>query len=894
MNPLTRGCWARSGATLALLSLAAGHAAALGLGRIAAQSALGEPLRAEIEVTSLSSDEAAGLRVRIAGPDAYRAAGVDYNPILSSARAALQRRPDGRTVLRLLSERAVQEPFVELILDLTWPSGHLVREYTLLIDPPSSPLPLLAAAPEAQTGAASTLPVVPRAPAPTTNLPPVPPGAVARRAPAAPVPRSTDAEPADARGTAGAKSPANSGSTPSSSAGDHYRVRPGDTLARIAERTRGPGVSLDQMLASLYRDNSGAFIDNNINRLRSGVLLKVPSTAEARTLSAEKARQTVQARSADFGAYRRGLAGVAGEARTEAPSRQASGSVEAAVEDRKRAGATSPDRLTLSKDASTVAAVADALASLQRERRDAEARLATLMRSIDDLKALAGQPAAGASSAASAPTVPTTAAAPSLPVLPRSSASEPVASPGRVGLPPALEPPASGAASAVGAASIPGGGLAASVPSARAAAKPLPVEPAPSGGLLSWLLDGNSFALALGALLLTLLLVAGVLRLRRRGGSISAETSFLDSGLKADSFFAASGGQHVDTRLPAGGSMSSGYSLSQLDAGGDVDPVAEADVYLAYGRDLQAEEILKDAMRSDPERLAIRTKLLEVYAKRRDTKGFEVLASQLHGLTEGRGDDWEKAQQLGRTIEADNPLYAPGGAPPRDSADDDEGPHEPLGVHTQPQADRPLAAFDATAPVDIDIDFGAGDESPAGGSAGLPPLAFDASPPSGEVTEVLPVEIMQRPAPATSTTPSASATPSTQVGHDLDFGSLDFDLPTAAAPPPVAPSPAPAPAPAAFDLPMEFDLSGISLDLDPLPTRAAHAPPAVAQAPDPDAIDFFADVAVGDPLQRKLALADELMQLGDSEGARDLLLEVVAAADGELKSRAEGMLARVG
>jgi pilus assembly protein FimV len=62
------------------------------------------------------------------------------------------------------------------------------------------------------------------------------------------------------------------------------------------------------------------------------------------------------------------------------------------------------------------------------------------------------------------------------------------------------------------------------------------------------------------------------------------------------------------------------YSLSQLDAIGDVDPVAEADVYLAYGRDLQAEEILKEAMRSSPERLAIRTKLLEVYAKRRDTK----------------------------------------------------------------------------------------------------------------------------------------------------------------------------------------------------------------------------------------------------------------------------------
>ena len=78
------------------------------------------------------------------------------------------------------------------------------------------------------------------------------------------------------------------------------------------------------------------------------------------------------------------------------------------------------------------------------------------------------------------------------------------------------------------------------------------------------------------------------------------------------------------------------YSLSQLDAIGDVDPVAEADVYLAYGRDLQAEEILKEAMRSNPERMAMRTKLLEVYAKRRDTKGFELLAGQLFALDRAR------------------------------------------------------------------------------------------------------------------------------------------------------------------------------------------------------------------------------------------------------------------
>ena len=130
------------------------------------------------------------------------------------------------------------------------------------------------------------------------------------------------------------------------------------------------------------------------------------------------------------------------------------------------------------------------------------------------------------------------------------------------------------------------------------------------------------------------------------------------------------------------------YSLSQLDAIGDVDPVAEADVYLAYGRDLQAEEILKEAMRSNPERLAIRTKLLEVYAKRRDIKGFELLATQLFALTRGEGEDWAKAQELGAQIDPENPMYRAGGTPERPLEGGEVA--EPLGASTLPQSIIPV------------------------------------------------------------------------------------------------------------------------------------------------------------------------------------------------------------
>jgi pilus assembly protein FimV len=134
---------------------------ALGLGRLAVQSALGEPLRAEIDVTSLTSEEAGSLRVRVAASEAYRAAGVDYNAVLSGTQVTLARRADGRPYLRLVSDRVVLEPFVDVILEMNWASGRLVREYTLLFDPPAAA----------------------RAPAPAPAPPPRPRPSRARRRP---------------------------------------------------------------------------------------------------------------------------------------------------------------------------------------------------------------------------------------------------------------------------------------------------------------------------------------------------------------------------------------------------------------------------------------------------------------------------------------------------------------------------------------------------------------------------------------------------------------------------------------------------------------------------------------------------------------------------------------
>ena len=150
----------------------------------------------------------------------------------------------------------------------------------------------------------------------------------------------------------------------------------------------------------------------------------------------------------------------------------------------------------------------------------------------------------------------------------------------------------------------------------------------------------------------------------------------------------AAAGLHASARLYASGLCARGTSSAGVVIRG-VDPVAEADVYLAYGRDLQAEEILKEAMRSNPERMAVRTKLLEVYAKRRDTKGFELLATQMYMLTKGQGDDWAKAQEMGLQIDPDNPMYQPGGEPVTLVQGRDSRLVEPLGASTMPQSILP-------------------------------------------------------------------------------------------------------------------------------------------------------------------------------------------------------------
>jgi pilus assembly protein FimV len=431
-----------------------------------------------------------------------------------------------------------------------------------------------------------------------------------------------------------------------------------------------------------------------------------------------------------------------------------------------------------------------------------------------------------------------------------------------------------------------------------AASKPAVAAHAPpEASLIDDLLD-NPFLLATIGAVVVFLGGFGFYRLQQRKKSTQVDSSFLESRLQPDSFFGASGGQRIDTNEgnPTGSSMV--YSPSQLDAAGDVDPVAEADVYLAYGRDLQAEEILKEAMRTTPQRVAVHAKLLEIYAKRRDAKAFELVATEAYGLTHGAGPEWEHICELGQELDASNPLYRPGGQPSEGAA---AMAAESTGRFGATTATQPMAPPVSSAPdVDLDLDFSLGDDEPTP-VAPQPTLALNV-PPAPAPAPMSALDMDFGSATVALEPPAAAHAPSPTEPARLDApdlmlpgNSLNFDLEPPTPPTPAAPSLAStAPAPTADPGMIEFDLGALSLDLG--------APAAGSSGPDTESPTTAGtplgtgefDDSGNDPLATKLALAQEFNAIGDPDGARSLAQEVIAEASGDLKNKAQRFLAEIG
>ena len=921
-----------------LVTLAVGLAPAVGytagLGRLTVTSAIGQPLVGEIELVSVRKEEMSSLGARIAAPEAFSGANLTFNPALIGARVTIERRPNGQPYIRIASTRPVEEPFIDIMVELSWNTGRLVREYSALIDPPgvAPAQPAAAAAP----------------PAPVIESKPV----------AAPAPAPA-ARPAAASAAAGGD-----GKT-------YGPVQPGDTLRRIAAGVKPQEVSLDQALVGIFRSNPGAFINNNMNLLRTGQILRIPDAAEMTKVASGEASQEVRVQAGDWNSYRQRAAAAAPEV-PAGESRAAAGKITTSVQE-PGAAAQPPSKevVKVSKGApgkeapaadkglqERIRVLEEEATAREKTLKESNERIASLEKTIKDMQRLLELKGAAVPPAVK----------PAEPVEVKPEASK--AGEMKPEAAPMPDKPAPSGAKPETAPSV------SAPPITEAKKAPVPV-PAPAPAAQAWYEDSTLLGGALAALGI---LGGGVYLLSRRrreqGGAVPAmEPAFRSPSLSplGRPSEAASAAAAAAAAAPAAVTTAE-MPAAQPQAGGDeVDPIAEADVYIAYGRDAQAEEILRDALAKDSSREAIKLKLLEIYAARKSKNDFNPLASDLHVSTRGQGEAWARAAAMGYALDPENPLYAAGkdsallppsgvstdvnldfdldmvsaaGAPttmtaavPADAARDavtttilspdrmqalrgegaadaatrrqmadtqtiipDAGTSPLTAPHTdvtlEPATARgPATDFNLDVPTVkaaesnvIDFEFDPGKSvriEPEAASAFAHDQTVIISPEHKEQARDLGVEIdlSALDSMSTSVPKVAPAEPAPDQTAEMTF---DFKLPSDA-PPANADVLAP-PTDISLDLPdikpaqasnMDFALDTVSLDLGSGEKR--EVPP-----PAPVHDDHWYDV------QTKFDLAKAYQEMGDKDGAREILAEVIKEGDAQQQAEANDLLAKLG
>lgn len=656
--------WAVSILVASLTALPLGATAA-GLGKLTVLSALGQPLRAELDV-SASAEEMSSLTAKVAAPDAFRQANIEYVGTFSSLRFTLDKRPNGQPFFRLTSDRAIAEPFMDVLIELNWPAGRLMREYTFLLDPPESKVADSVASPVTRP----TVSAVTSIPRDTRKTEPPRVKAAPKVSDEAPVPRPRASE-----SSAGA----------SVGAATHL-VKSGDTLVKIAAETKPADVNLDQMLVALFRANPDAFDRGNMNRLRAGKILSIPDASAVTEVTPAEARKEVRAHSGDFEGYKRKLAGMAagGKATDEVPAQSASGRIAPKVEE-KAPALVSKDKLEVSRtEVSKASSGARSKAAeeegVAREKalKDAQSRIAELEKNVAEMKRLVElksqsgadlqksvKPAEAAKPVvvppAPAPQAQPPKAAEPVKEVPKetSKAVEPA--------PAVATPEPAKAEPAKAEAPVEQKTAEAPKPPAKPTAPVVLAEPEEEPSFV----EENLPLVAGGAGILALLAgFLGFKALRRRRGSNDSESSSLaESALAGSSVFTAASSGHggatdLTGQVSEFGPMSDGFGVGE-----GVDPVREAETYLAYGRDVQAEEILLDALKRDPSQPAVHLKLMEIYAARKSLPEFNTIAAELRSITGGHGPDWIKAAAMGRDVDPSNPLYSESAVAPLETAD---------------------------------------------------------------------------------------------------------------------------------------------------------------------------------------------------------------------------------
>ena len=349
------------------LATLAGHALALQLGRPQIQSKLGEPLKLEVQVSDLSAQEAQEFQASLANATVYQAAKIGRVAGLDNVRITMVRKGDDLYLLQFQGAEAISEPYVDLLLEFRWASGRAYRNLGFPLSNGQAPEPSAVASNDPPS--ANNLPPIPAdKPAPVAVPPrpaPLPPPAKEPATKAAPKPKAD--KPVAEKPTTNKPDPG-----VLTKSGETIEVVRGDTASKLMMTySVGGDVSLDQMLVSLLRNNPKAFVDNNVNRLKAGALITLPTEEEVAAIDRKQAREDIRLQALDFDAYRSQLAGQVGKTKlADANERESKGGLKAQVDNKAQ---KSSDQLTLSKPgASDADKVKQNLESEQAAQRNQE------------------------------------------------------------------------------------------------------------------------------------------------------------------------------------------------------------------------------------------------------------------------------------------------------------------------------------------------------------------------------------------------------------------------------------------------------------------------------------------------------------------------------------------
>ncbi len=825
-------------AMLAMLIPAAGHA--LGLGNIAMKSALNQPLDAQIELLSVNKGDLNNLSVKLGSEEDFQRVGADRAFFLTKIKFEVVGRKNGTAYVQISTTQAVNEPFLDFVVEARWPRGRILREFTVLVDPPvlsnEAPAPMQQAA------------VAPRQAAP----------AVSQRAPARAAPIQSRATMAPVSHQAGELT--------------YGPVKYNDTLYEIANAMRPSGVTVDQMMLALVRSNPHAFYNGNVNQLKAGYVLRVNDPAELSTFSVAEANAEVNRQHSEWRARKSGKlvrqsdaptgGTVARGERSGAGKGASQASLKLVAPGSKGAGSGAGDK-NVDQMREDLLLAAEALDANRQETDELKSRLAEMEEQLTAMQRLI------------------MLKDDEMMALQKQSGIEPTPADGEA---PAEEMASEQTAAAALAESVEGATpveTETEAPAAEenpAAPASAPVAPAPmeEPGLL------DDPMVMYGGIGVLVLIIAVVVIQRRRKMQDGFEESILNVGGGDDAGATAENMGGGESSMVSDFAMSemSGMSGIETDAA-DVDPISEADVYLAYGRHQQAEDILNEALEKEPERNEVKLKLLEVFFAAKNRESFELKAQEFHDALGDESDPmWAKVVTMGGQLCPGSDLF--GG----DSA---EALKEDLQEDVS-ESDDDLLDFD------FDIDSENVDLSAATGDADTDEMFAELEAATGSdaptTTEAAAEEgdnsldfDMDMGTETSAEAPAVDDKPVDDNGLDFDVSSLDFDLNTDA-------SSTVTKAASDDDGDLDFDLG----DVDEVASKDVSADAdETGDDLEDDLGDELDDDAFGDvdEIGTKLDLAKAYVDMGDGDGAKSILDEVMEEGDEDQKKQAGELLAQL-